>query len=139
MQVLTHSTDRVLYSGATSRKVADVLLSGAKIPTRDRIGFVNDVVALAKAGLMRVDEVLTLYELFIEGSRERESDSLCLVFRANVADHGRDADLVLQAVAAGLSTIASTWWEDAAVLSSLKTWERVGRTEPSVAINIITD
>ncbi|KAL1703175.1 peptidase family M1-domain-containing protein [Schizophyllum commune] len=98
-----HGFYRVLYSGATSRKVADVLLSGAKIPTRDRIGFVNDVVALAKAGLMRVDEVLTLYELFIKGSREH---------------------LVLQAVAVGLSTIASTWWEDAAVLSSLKTWER---------------
>ncbi|KAL1750199.1 peptidase family M1-domain-containing protein, partial [Schizophyllum commune] len=98
-----HGFYRVLYSGATSRKVADVRLSGVKIPTRDRIGFVNDVATLAKAGLMRADEVLTVYEVFIKDSREY---------------------LVLQAVAAGLSIIASIWWDDAAVLSSLKTWER---------------
>ncbi|KAL1742933.1 hypothetical protein HDZ31DRAFT_83777 [Schizophyllum fasciatum] len=98
-----HGFYRVLYTGAASGKVAEVLMSSANIPTRDRIGFVNDATALAKAGTVRVNEVLEIFGLFIQKSREH---------------------LVLEAVAAGLSVIASVWWEDGLVLGRLKAWER---------------
>ncbi|TRM63475.1 peptidase family M1-domain-containing protein [Schizophyllum amplum] len=100
-----HGFYRVLYTGSATRRVADVLLSVHTAPTRDRIGFVNDATALTKAGLMKVGDMLDLFELFIKSTVARQH-------------------LVLEAVAAGLSVVASTWWEDGVVLGRLRAWER---------------
>ncbi|KAJ7066128.1 leucyl aminopeptidase [Mycena amicta] len=85
---------RVLYSSDRLNKLA---LASAKYDLRDRIGMMNDAMALAKAGFAPVSSALTL----IEGLA------------------GDSEYLVLEGIAANITSVLDSWWEHEYIVEQL--------------------
>ncbi|KAJ7290031.1 leucyl aminopeptidase [Mycena rebaudengoi] len=90
---------RVLY---TSERLNKLAIAATKQSVGDRVGIMNDAMALATANLAKLSSALTLIEGLI----------------------GETEYLVLQGIGANINGLLATWWENEAVSSLLKTLDR---------------
>ncbi|KAJ7077602.1 peptidase family M1-domain-containing protein [Mycena epipterygia] len=90
---------RVLYA---SEKLNINALEAAKGDICDRVGMMNDAMALAKADLAKLSSALTLMDSF---SAETE-------------------DIILQGIAANISGLLDLWWEHPSIIERLHSLDR---------------
>ncbi|KAJ4488175.1 leucyl aminopeptidase [Lentinula aciculospora] len=94
----TNGVYRVLYEDAHLSKIAAEVAKPASVfAVEDRMGLVNDVLALSKAALMKLSNALTL----IDALRNEQEY------------------LVWDGISANLSSLSATWWEDEYIRSLL--------------------
>ncbi|KAJ4001405.1 leucyl aminopeptidase [Lentinula boryana] len=94
----TNGVYRVLYEDAHLSKIAaEVAKPNSVFAIEDRMGLVNDALALSKAALMKLSNALTL----IDALRNEQEY------------------LVWDGISANLSSLAAVWWEDESIRSLL--------------------
>ncbi|KAF9255758.1 leucyl aminopeptidase [Marasmius fiardii PR-910] len=95
----TNGVYRVLYSEVRMKKIASELSKTNSVFTaEDRLGFINDALALSKASLMKLSDSLTLID----------------------AIRGETEFYIWSGISTGLSDITSVWWEHAKIREGLK-------------------
>ncbi|KAJ7105158.1 leucyl aminopeptidase [Mycena epipterygia] len=90
---------RVLYA---SEKLNVRALEAAKHDICDRVGMMNDAMALAKADLAKLSSALTLMDSFA----------------------GEAEDIILQGIAANISGLLDVWWEHPSIIERLHSLDR---------------
>ena len=71
-------TDRVLYSEARLVKLGEIAAQQATpFSVEDRMGLINDVMALATAGFTDMSSVLSLIQVLCKDERERAYFVVC--------------------------------------------------------------
>ncbi|KAJ3797238.1 leucyl aminopeptidase [Lentinula aff. detonsa] len=94
----TNGVYRVLYEDARLSKIAaEVAKPNSVFAIEDRMGLVNDALALSKAALIKLSNALTL----IDALRNEQEY------------------LVWDGISANLSSLAAVWWEDESIRSLL--------------------
>ena len=89
----------------------------------DRLGLVNDAMALSRAGLAKLSSALTLIDLWRE---EKECMSSALSSCDEIAKAINFLkDLVWQGIADSLSNLVSIWWEHPKIIDKLNAFHRV--------------
>ena len=69
--------DRVLYTSERLMQIAqEAMKENSAFTLEDRIGLVNDALALSKAGYLNVSSILSLYDVL---RREKECECVCLL------------------------------------------------------------
>ncbi|KAJ3908537.1 leucyl aminopeptidase [Lentinula edodes] len=106
----TNGVYRVLYEDAHLSKIAaEVAKPDSVFTIEDRMGLVNDALALSKAALMKLSNALTL----IDALRNEQEY------------------LVWDGISANLSSLAAIWWEDENIRSLLNAF-RISLFSPFV-------
>ena len=102
---------------------------GSVFSLDDRLGLINDAMALSKAGQAKLSSALTLIDSW---RGEKECKVLRLPSSSDETAEAMDIllffkkkDLVLQSIGNGLSSLVSIWWEHPKIVDKLNTLRRV--------------
>lgn len=116
---------RVLYPPERLAKLADDAAKAQSIfSLQDRMGLVDDTLALAKAGYCTVGDALSLIDVL----RDEKDCKSCLGRNAYSSTYLLLVDVVWKAIGNNLSTLLSVWYEDPEIVSSVSQFSRVSQS-----------
>lgn len=116
---------RVSYPPERLAKLADDAAKAQSIfSLQDRMGLVDDTLALAKAGYCTVGDALSLIDVL----RDEKDCKSCLGRNAYSSTYLLLVDVVWKAIGNNLSTLLSVWYEDPEIVSSVLQFSRVSQS-----------